>query len=723
MKNILRRYSVFIVFLSCLLSGVWLFYLSARPFGALFISSYYLFATCVVILLIIPFVKGLQHSSLIKRLGCWFSGAVGVLLATMVITFHFTQLAAPSDLSGQSAGIELSKKAWQEDLNYLVNTVKHHHPVKREAAKLTAFESASQLLKSRLSAMTVNQKLIAFNKLLANLNDGHSSMWPLFSPASFHSYPLKTFSFSDGLYIVDSSRQYQSHIGSKIVGIGKFSIDEIRKRLREITGAENDIGEIVRLSLWLTQAELLKAEGIIDDANSATFHLENQRGERYKIQVSPESSFAWSFWTFYRPLDKNALPFTNNIRSDFYWFELDRSTNTLYFQFNLVQDKFLLGESLADFAKRLDAFASNNQFDRLVIDLRNNNGGNGQLLHPLINVIAKNRNINRPGKLFALVGRYTFSAAALFASALENRTNTIFVGESLGVTPNFYGDAEEYLLPNSGFKLLLSNRYWLNSHKSDLRSSIQPEIVVDYQYADFINGIDPALERIFAFEQKYESNLKVADNILYSLSQSEIDELLGEYQFSETQLAKIFVNNGQLRLSIDDFSPRGFSKVETPLTVMSENLFHTNISGVSLHRITEHRDKHRVGLYFDWHGIKINLAKIFSEPPLPMKLLQEKKYEEAFYAIKQGRSVPLHIDLESTLNNIAYHFAGKNLLLAIEIADYNANQHNYSSNTFDTLGELQLLNGERSLAISSYEKALKLNPDNDNARKVLSQLK
>ncbi len=142
-----------------------------------------------------------------------------------------------------------------------------------------------------------------------------------------------------------------------------------------------------------------------------------------------------------------------------------------------------------------------------------------------------------------------------------------------------------------------------------------------------------------------------------------------------------------------------------------------------MHRLIEKRGHLGHGLYFDWHGMKIHLNRLALKWKLPMELLREKKYEEAFYAIKAGKGVPKHIDLESTLNNIAYYFADKNLLLAIEIAEYNANQHLYSSNAFDTLGELQLLNGERSLAISSYEKALKLDSENSNARKILSQLK
>jgi hypothetical protein len=60
---------------------------------------------------------------------------------------------------------------------------------------------------------------------------------------------------------------------------------------------------------------------------------------------------------------------------------------------------------------------------------------------------------------------------------------------------------------------------------------------------------------------------------------------------------------------------------------------------------------------------------------------------------------------------------------AIEIFKLNVEQFPKSSNVYDSLGEGYMNDGNTKLAIKNYEKSLKLNPDNENAKKMLEKLK
>jgi hypothetical protein len=60
---------------------------------------------------------------------------------------------------------------------------------------------------------------------------------------------------------------------------------------------------------------------------------------------------------------------------------------------------------------------------------------------------------------------------------------------------------------------------------------------------------------------------------------------------------------------------------------------------------------------------------------------------------------------------------------AIEIFKLNVDQFPKSSNVYDSLGEGYMNDGNTKMAIKNYEKSLKLNPDNENAKKMLEKLK
>lgn len=141
-------------------------------------------------------------------------------------------------------------------------------------------------------------------------------------------------------------------------------------------------------------------------------------------------------------------------------------------------------------------FIEDKNVERLIIDLRNNIGGNNQILSPLIHDVIKHERINKKGNLFLIIGRKTWSAAMHCASWLERHTNVIFIGEPTGSAPNHYADPERFTLPNSKIDLLVSRYYWQNSWPWDTREMIEPDTVIKIHSYDYFNHNDPVLEFI-----------------------------------------------------------------------------------------------------------------------------------------------------------------------------------------------------------------------------------
>lgn len=89
----------------------------------------------------------------------------------------------------------------------------------------------------------------------------------------------------------------------------------------------------------------------------------------------------------------------------------------------------------------------------------------------------------------------------------------------------------------------------------------------------------------------------------------------------------------------------------------------------------------------------------------------------------KGRNATYNVS-ESEINSYGYEFLNAGYdLEALRIFKLNTELYPKGYNTWDSLGECQLKMGKKKEAHKSYKKSLKLNPANENARKILAQKK
>ena len=78
---------------------------------------------------------------------------------------------------------------------------------------------------------------------------------------------------------------------------------------------------------------------------------------------------------------------------------------------------------------------------------------------------------------------------------------------------------------------------------------------------------------------------------------------------------------------------------------------------------------------------------------------------------------------ESELNRLGYQLLGlEKVDEAIKIFKLNVEVYPDAANTYDSLGEAYMRHGDTELAIVNYKKTLELNPGNENATKMLSEM-
>lgn len=105
-------------------------------------------------------------------------------------------------------------------------------------------------------------------------------------------------------------------------------------------------------------------------------------------------------------------------------------------------------------------------------------------------------------------------------------------------------------------------------------------------------------------------------------------------------------------------------------------------------------------------------------------MLAEKDVDEIVAFIKQNYKDP---DSEYNLSEMGLNSFGYQLMAmnrnedAFKILKLNTELYPKGANTWDSLGEIYMNMGEKEKSIEAYEKSLELNPENDNARKMIEK--
>ncbi len=170
---------------------------------------------------------------------------------------------------------------------------------------------------------------------------------------------------------------------------------------------------------------------------------------------------------------------------------------TLYLQYNEVVRQSG-SRSINQLADDVDTTLSSGTITRLVVDLRDNPGGNDRTCSSLLRVLTTHPVLARPGALVVIIGRQTFSAAALFAAELDKQTNAVFIGEPTGGGPNVHANPRPLKLPNSGLVVEVSSRYFDLGGADDHRDAVVPDIAATSGLDDLLARRDPVLDAALA---------------------------------------------------------------------------------------------------------------------------------------------------------------------------------------------------------------------------------
>ncbi len=380
---------------------------------------------------------------------------------------------------------DLEVKSWQDDLEFYSQHLSEKHIDLYHTISKQNFNKDISQLKSSLSSLTKNQLLVELMKLTHKIGDGHTS-FPLWG-AKLKSFPIQLKMIMGKLYVIKATKDFKHLLGARLEKINNKNADEIYRSFSQLTPfSENQYSTQVRAAQYIPKAELLNGLGIINDTFQARFTFIIGK-ELIEQQLTPSYSNEYTAELSY--LNNSMFSIEEKLNEDL-WFGSLNDKKVVYFKFRRytsISKMESLGEDLLSFIKK-------NKSKKLIIDLRDNYGGDFFVGLKLAQLLVLADSIDWKSGVYVLIDNATFSAAMSNAAQFSQLLNAKLIGEPTGAKPSGYQDMGQFVLPNSNLEVTYSKR--LYHFTSDIKDALYPDINIGVSIDDYISKQDPQLKWI-----------------------------------------------------------------------------------------------------------------------------------------------------------------------------------------------------------------------------------
>jgi tetratricopeptide (TPR) repeat protein len=419
---------------------------------------------------------------------------------------------ANSFLLPSSFSNTLTADQWREDVDVLVQKIRRYHPQPWNRISESEFLRGSEAIKTNLRMWSNERIIVELMRLTAALRDGHTEVLPDNQEGFNRWFPVRIEKWDDGLFITAADRMHDGLLGAKVLKIGKDDPEKACRRLAEIISADSQYGLDRRVPNYLSNAIVLESLGIIDSRAVLPLNVLTREGSRKTVTLESAEwtlHFGWAWDKKNVPTDNPKCTIYDGRQSvlplylsryfvspeDKYWFQFVPEDRLLYSQLNQVFDKE--EESLLVFTQRfLKTYQDHtSEIDRVVIDLRFNEGGNESLVNGIVREFEKMGDRIGKGKLFIITGRNTFSAACAFIGKMLKATPAVTVGDIAGPL-NSCADPIGFILPHSQVLLNVSRAFFQDGAPWDTRGCYFPDYYVPVLSKDTFAVFDPVLHLV-----------------------------------------------------------------------------------------------------------------------------------------------------------------------------------------------------------------------------------
>jgi len=382
-------------------------------------------------------------------------------------------------------------KDWIEDIDYYHKTLEAKHIDLYHWISKPELTLEIDSLKSNLFKLTDFQIITELMRITQRIGggkgDGHTAV-PLWNRA-LKKYPIQLFDFDGDVRVIGITEAHQKYLGNKLICIDGVAIEDIYKQVSKLTPfTENKYSLKDRACSYLIISELLNAINITNRIEAAEFTFVNDNGEKETIVLesyTKEALTGLRYETLSLVEPKISQP--KDLMFENLWFTALNDFKTIYINFKTYPSE----EAMKVFSEAVYNFIQEHKSEHLIIDLRDNYGGDfykGLTLSGWLNACDS---INWKSKVYVLINRKTYSAAMVNALQFKQLLNATLVGEPSGANPNGYQDLGQFQLPNSKVLITYTKRLFRLQEKDS--EGIQPDVLIPSTRKAYNNGFDEVL--------------------------------------------------------------------------------------------------------------------------------------------------------------------------------------------------------------------------------------
>jgi dienelactone hydrolase len=380
-----------------------------------------------------------------------------------------------------------------DDVQLVAQHLRDDHPNLFHDLSPARFDAAVADLSTHADSLDDDQLLVGLMRLgaMPGVRDGHTGIFPL-NPANrrvLHAYPIRMYTFADGTYVVGQVGG-SDLLRARLVAVNGHPLEEVIAAVSPLVPHDNDSTLTLRATTYLNTPEVLHGLGLVPDLGPVRFTFA-RGGNSFAAGLTPLTvpDYSRGIGDLAHPLLPQGItaqvPAYVARRSKQIWTTTLAAKRVFYIGYN---DTLV---STWAVARRTSKAARAKRLRAVIVDLRNNGGGDNQTYAYLLDAL---RRASKTERIVVLISRITLSAAENFAADLERVARPIFVGEPSGGSPNLYGDTVNTLLPASGVELRVARIFWQKSTPDDPRTAIDPQVPVSLSSDAFFAGRDPALD-------------------------------------------------------------------------------------------------------------------------------------------------------------------------------------------------------------------------------------
>lgn len=365
---------------------------------------------------------------------------------------------------------------WRNDVAYLASELPRLHVGGLLRVPRSAWDAAAARLEREVPRLTDGQVIVGMAQMVAMLHDDETLV--IMPRTAF--LPAGLIWVGSRLYLTVVPLADRDLLGAQVLGVDGHPIAQVLGRIGSVIDYQDPgllrdeeasyLNSFPGLLYWL---------GVTTSPDWASFTVRSMAGVRSIIRLPAV--------THVRLASFIGVPTPMYLRDQGqpYWLKVLTRQRAVYLKYNACLDdggfQRLAAQALAVLRRRPSY--------RLIVDLRDNGGGDTQPFTSLIDSLDGDPALHRQDRIFGLVNTETDSSATYDANSLGEVPNAVLIGQTPGDPIDEFGDEATFRLPYSKIQVVYTTKIVNDPH----RKLATPDVVVTPTIKQVLAGDDPVL--------------------------------------------------------------------------------------------------------------------------------------------------------------------------------------------------------------------------------------